>query len=523
MVHPHITSSLVILAPALVSAPAFSPAPGRRIFPAPPALADAVSMLRSGGARKAISTCATARARARQQPHIARSAAVGRTRSGRCQPRDHAEPNAADARQAAARRVDRAGERRARAEWGICQRRALPTSGSSNLGVRNLTVARARARQARGDEEAGKVARTHAQRELEHALSQCAAARVIPSAVRTVRFLNDFLDDGGPLANFGGAEPLAPDAPIPTHAPGLSWFDILLEKLKHPTAAEIVTSLQRFVTSFLELNITEISRDDSEKAPAMLHAFLQRTEAQMREHVLWKNETPAQWEDTCEAVERFVFHKVYDHVFGVLEVEQDRAVEERIKSLAFLNCAHLDISIFASGEEQTVWEPAVEALRRINTHRCPAGKLDSIVQCSKIITRVLSAAHRDGAPPGADDFLPALILVLKQANPSRLHSNLAFIQYYRHSSKLVSEAGYIFTNLLSAVQFLETVSETSLTISVEDFHRGIAESREQAARRLKAQHEHAEQPVTSSAAEPASGRKSVHEIRRLRLGRGVAT
>ena len=48
---------------------------------------------------------------------------------------------------------------------------------------------------------------------------------------------------------------------------------------------------------------------------------------------LWKNETPAQWEDTCEAVERFVFHKVYDHVFGVLEVEQDRAVEERIKSL----------------------------------------------------------------------------------------------------------------------------------------------------------------------------------------------
>ena len=183
--HPHITSSLVILAPALVSAPAFSPAPGRRIFPAPPALADAVSMLRSGGARKAISTCATARARARQQPHIARSAAVGRTRSGRCQPRDHAEPNAADARQAAARRVDRAGERRARAEWGIFQRRALPTSGSSNLGVRNLTVARARARQARGDEEAGKVARTHAQRELEHALSQCAAARVIPSAVRT--------------------------------------------------------------------------------------------------------------------------------------------------------------------------------------------------------------------------------------------------------------------------------------------------------------------------------------------------
>ena len=145
MVHPHITSSLVILAPALVSAPAFSPAPGRRIFPAPPALADAVSMLRSGGARKAISacTCATAR-QPRTWELLTGSCRTGRTINGPAfeglllelfsASFDHAEPDAADARQAAARRVDRAGERSERARSGgfsnvgLFQPRVLPTS-----------------------------------------------------------------------------------------------------------------------------------------------------------------------------------------------------------------------------------------------------------------------------------------------------------------------------------------------------------------------------------------------------------
>lgn len=47
--------------------------------------------------------------------------------------------------------------------------------------------------------------------------------------------------------------------------------------------------------------------------------------------------------------------------------------------------------------------------------------------------------------------------VVQQANPKGLHSAIETIQRYRHPSKLVSEAGYIFTHLVSAVHFLENV------------------------------------------------------------------
>ena len=59
-----------------------------------------------------------------------------------------------------------------------------------------------------------------------------------------------------------------------------------------------------------------------------------------------------------------------------------------------------------------------------------------------------------GELPGADDFLPAMILVLKKANPPRLQSNLTFIQEYCPASRLMSEAGYIFTHVASAMAFL---------------------------------------------------------------------
>lgn len=48
--------------------------------------------------------------------------------------------------------------------------------------------------------------------------------------------------------------------------------------------------------------------------------------------------------------------------------------------------------------------------------------------------------------------------LIKEANPPGFHSVLETVQRYRHPSKLVSEAGYVFTHVVSAVHFLETVS-----------------------------------------------------------------
>jgi Rab5 GDP/GTP exchange factor len=99
------------------------------------------------------------------------------------------------------------------------------------------------------------------------------------------------------------------------------------------------------------------------------------------------------------------------------------------------------------------WSVAVNHLRNMEKESGPSAKMDKIVMCSKEITQVLTVAM-DGELPGADDFLPAMILVLKLAKPKKLQSTLTFIQEYCPENKLISEAGYIFTHLSSALSFL---------------------------------------------------------------------
>lgn len=44
---------------------------------------------------------------------------------------------------------------------------------------------------------------------------------------------------------------------------------------------------------------------------------------------------------------------------------------------------------------------------------------------------LLTDSCETGVLPGADEFLPALILLVKRGNPPNIHSNLEFIQVRR--------------------------------------------------------------------------------------------
>lgn len=87
--------------------------------------------------------------------------------------------------------------------------------------------------------------------------------------------------------------------------------------------------------------------------------------------------------------------------------------------------------------------------------------------------------------------MPLLIYVVLQANPEHLVSNVQYILRFRNQDKLAGEAGYYLSSLVSsskeswfmlkilifsklgAVQFIENLDRTSLTISDEDFETNV--------------------------------------------------
>ncbi|MED6167248.1 Vacuolar protein sorting-associated protein 9A, variant 3 [Stylosanthes scabra] len=148
----------------------------------------------------------------------------------------------------------------------------------------------------------------------------------------------------------------------------------------------------------------------------------------------------------------------------------DNDISEKICLLqTFLKPEHLDIPALLRNEAS--WLLAQKELRKINGFKSPREKLLCIMNCCRVINNLLLNAtiSENHVPAGADDFLPVLIYVTIKANPPQLHSNLKFIQLYRWQAKLVSEAAYYFTNLVSAMAFIVDLNATSLSMDEEKF------------------------------------------------------
>jgi hypothetical protein len=207
----------------------------------------------------------------------------------------------------------------------------------------------------------------------------------------------------------------------------LNGYLMFIEKLKHPYSIDIVKLLQQFITKVEVMIRLENQRllssaplsfslqrssaaapipaeDIDEKIAKDTWAFLKQVHGNMRDNILWKDETEEQWNQSMNSVEKFLFIKLYDSLFGndAQLLEQDERIQERIESLSFLSPDHLDMKslqdewtrrrthseealevtaaggvVAEKGSEQLTIGSVVKRLRDISLARCPADKVIS--------------------------------------------------------------------------------------------------------------------------------------------------
>lgn len=259
----------------------------------------------------------------------------------------------------------------------------------------------------------------------------------------------------------------------PTQQQPVVTFKAFLDKMRHPAAADLVRSIKNFIQCQLDLPDHLVSANAQSLA---IQEFLESTESSFKSHPLWRDARQEELEAAGEGLEKYLMTKLHDKTFGVAkeDKEQDEHLSALLQALNFVTAEHLDIP--ARVQKESTYAMAMKELNKMNMYKAPRDKLVCIMNCCYIINNLLGVASRskDGVSRssdgfGADDFLPILIFIVIQAKPEKIESNLQYIQRFRKASRLVSEAAYFFTNVMSATSFVSTVNADSLTIDRQFF------------------------------------------------------
>ncbi|KAF5738810.1 vacuolar protein sorting-associated protein 9A-like isoform X1 [Tripterygium wilfordii] len=252
-------------------------------------------------------------------------------------------------------------------------------------------------------------------------------------------------------------------------AQSLTFYGFL-DKMRNPASVDLVRSIKSFIVSFSFYS--PYPENDGKRVQEFFSIF----EVAIMDHQLWENSSMEEIDCSMEGLEKYVMTKLFSRTFASSpeDVKIDQEISEKIHLLqTFLRPDHLDIRPFLRNESS--WLLAEKELQKINSFKAPREKLLCIMSCCKVINNLLlnASISEDHALGGADDFLPVLIYITIKANPPHLHSNLRYIQLYRRQSKLMSEAAYYFTNLVSAKSFIVDLTAESLSIDASEFEENM--------------------------------------------------
>ena len=287
--------------------------------------------------------------------------------------------------------------------------------------------------------------------------------------------------------------------PTPEPEPELPFdFHRFLEQLRHKSADPVA----RFLRSFLnEFGKKQWLVHEQVKLVGDFLAFITNKMAQCE---VWREVTDNEFDNAKEGMEKLVMNRLYSQTFSpalppppqpprsrgkrkelekVLgpgrrgqhqeDVERDDILAQKIRIYGWVKEEHLDITPVGPNGERFL-RLAQQELVKIKNYRAPRDKIICILNACKVIFGLLKNAR--SSDTSADSFVPLLIYVVLQANPEHLVSNIQYILRFRNQDKLSGEAGYYLSSLSGAVQFVEGLDRTSLTVSDEDFEKNVEQA-----------------------------------------------
>jgi len=296
----------------------------------------------------------------------------------------------------------------------------------------------------------------------------------------------------------GSSTSLPTQPPPPEPEPDLPFdFHRFLEQLRHKSADPVARFLRSFLTEFGKKQWMV------HEQVKIINDFLAFIANKMALCDVWRDVSDTEFDNAKEGMEKLVMNRLYAQTFSPAipppvqparsrsrgrrkeadkelgpgrrgqhqeDVERDEILAQKIRIYSWVREEHLDIAPVGPNGERFL-RLAQQELLKIKGYRAPRDKVICVLNCCKVIFGLLK--NSKSSDLSADAFVPLLIYVVLQANPDNLVSNLQYILRFRNQDKLGGEAGYYLSSLSAAIQFIENLDRTSLTVTDEEFERNV--------------------------------------------------
>ncbi|KAK8880181.1 hypothetical protein PGQ11_001475 [Apiospora arundinis] len=303
------------------------------------------------------------------------------------------------------------------------------------------------------------------------------------------------LPSESPMSPTSGAH--RPPPPEPEPEPSLPFdFHRFLEQLQKKKADPVA----RYLKSFLqEFGKRQWMVHEQVKIIGDFLAFIANKMAQCE---VWREVSDAEFDNAREGMEKLVMNRLYTQTFSPAipppqpipgakpkrrggerpmgpgrrgqhqeDVERDEILTQKINIYGWVKEEHLDIPPVSDSGKRFLNLAQQGSFNKFPwSYRAPRDKIICVLNCCKVIFGLLKNAKSDTS---ADSFMPLLIYVVLQCNPDHLVSNVQYILRFRNQEKLGGEAGYYLSSLMGAIQFIENMDRTTLTITDEEFEKNV--------------------------------------------------
>lgn len=287
----------------------------------------------------------------------------------------------------------------------------------------------------------------------------------------------------------------APAPPEPDPEPALPFdFHRFLEQLRHRTADPVAKFLRSFLLEFSK------KQWQVHEQVKIISDFLIFISGKMMACEVWRNVSDAEFDNAREGMEKLVMNRLYNQTFSPEipgqevspakgrrkgtpgpgrkgqhqeDVERDEVLAQKIRIYRWLREEHLDMQPFGDKGRKFL-TLAQQELSKIRSYRAPRDKIICVLNTCKVLFGYLRSSHNKDQ--SADAFIPLLIWTVLKANPEHLVSNVQYILRFRNQEKLNGEAGYYMSSLMGAVQFIENLDRTNLTITDDEFEANVEQA-----------------------------------------------